>query len=383
MYRAYKFRMYLTDKQKELLNKSFGCSRFIYNYYLNKIKQDKYISSIDNIKDYTNNLKYEYVFLQEVDSILIRKTLFHLDDNLKKYYKNNFGYPKFKSKYDKHSYTTSAVYKTYYNHNYCNIELDLKNKKIKLPKLKWANVRGYRKLEKQEGRIINATISKDTNQKYYVSILVEIPTPTKKVPTNIVGIDLGIKNLITQSDTITYENNKYIKKYEKRIKKIQRELSRKEKRSNNYKKCKEKLGILYTKLRNARKYYIHKITKEITDIYDVIVAEKLTTKKMIMQKELSKEISDVTFSEILRQLEYKSKYKGKTFYQTDTYYPSSQKCSVCGNIDKRYKNLNERVYKCNKCTNTLDRDINASINIMLEGLKMYIKGLSMNNIVVK
>ena len=96
MYRAYKFRIYPTDKQKELLNKSFGCSRFIYNYYLDRIKNNKYISAIENIKDYTNNLKYEYIFLQEVDSILIRKTLFHLDDNLKKYYNNNFGYPKYK-----------------------------------------------------------------------------------------------------------------------------------------------------------------------------------------------------------------------------------------------------------------------------------------------
>ena len=375
MYKAYKFRMYPTNIQKELLNKSFGCSRFVYNYYLNKIKNDKYISSIDNIKDYVNNLKYEYPFLQEVDSIIIRKALFHLDDNLKKYYKNNFGYPKFKSKYDKHSYTTSAVYGKYYGNNYCNIELDLKRRKIKLPKLKWVDIRGYRNIDNIEGKIICATISKDINKKYYVSVVIEIPTAVQKKPTSIVGIDIGIKNLITQSDTITYENNKYIKKYEKRIKRLQKELSRKKKRSNNYNKCKEKLGIIYTKLRNARKYYIHKITKEITERYDLIVTEKLNTKKMIMEKELSKEINDATFSEILRQLEYKSKYKGKIFYQIDPYYPSSQECSICGNIDKKYKDIKERTYECTNCKNTLDRDINASINIMNEGLKMYIKSL--------
>ena len=216
----------------------------------------------------------------------------------------------------------------------------------------------------------------DTNKKYYVSVIVEIPSPTKVEAKSIVGIDIGIKKLITMSDTTTYENNKYIKKYEKRIKKIQKDLSRKQKRSNNYKKCKEKLGVVYTKLKNARKYYIHKITKEITDTYDIIVTEKLNTKKMIMQKELSKEISDATFSEIIKILEYKSKYKGKIFIQIDPYYPSSQKCSICGNIDKKYKNLNEREYKCTKCRNNLDRDINASINIMYEGLKMYMKTLA-------
>lgn len=375
MYRAYKFRIYPTDKQKELLNKSFGCSRFIYNYYLDRIKNNKYISAMENIKDYINNLKYEYIFLQEVDSILIRKTLFHLDDNLKKYYNNNFGYPKYKSKFDKNSYTTSAVYGTYYGHKYCNIKIDLENKKIKLPKLKWVNIRGYRNKKKIEGKIINATISIDTNKKYYVSVIVETLSPIKVEAKSIVGIDIGIKKLITMSDTTTYENNKYIKKYEKRIKKIQKDLSRKQKRSNNYKKCKEKLGVLYTKLKNARKYYIHKITKEITDTYDIIVTEKLNTKKMIMQKELSKEISDATFSEIIKILEYKSKYKGKIFIQIDSYYPSSQKCSICGNIDRKYKNLNEREYKCTKCRNNLDRDINASINIMYEGLKMYMKTL--------
>ena len=280
-----------------------------------------------------------------------------------------------KSKFDKNSYTTSAVYGTYYGHKYCNIKIDLENKKIKLPKLKWVNIKGYRNEKKIDGKIINATISIDTNKKYYVSVIVEIPSPTKVEAKSIVGIDIGIKKLITMSDTTTYENNKYIKKYEKRIKKIQKDLSRKQKRSNNYKKCKEKLGVLYTKLKNARKYYIHKITKEITDTYDIIVTEKLNTKKMIMQKELSKEISDATFSEIIKILEYKSKYKGKIFIQIDPYYPSSQKCSICGNIDRKYKNINEREYKCTKCRNNLDRDINASINIMYEGLKMYMKTL--------
>ena len=120
------------------------------------------------------------------------------------------------------------------------------------------------------------------------------------------------------------------------------------------------------KLKNARKYYIHKITKKITDNYDIIVCEKLKTKEMIMKKELSKNLTDASFNEIIRQLEYKSNWKGKEFYQIDTYYPSSQTCSVCGNIDKKYKSIKERKYICTNCHNELDRDINASVNIMFE-----------------
>lgn len=375
MYRSFKFRLYPDKKQKELLNKSFGCSRFIYNYYLSNIKNNGYKNSYSNISDYVNNLKYEYSFLQEIDSTIVRKTLFHLDDNLKKYYNNCFGYPKYKSKFDKHSYTTSAVYKKYKYKNYCNIELDLVNRKIKLPKLKWIDIRGYRNIKNINGKIVNATISKEKNGKYYVSVVFDMIDIKNNdfIPRSIIGIDLGIKKLLTLSDGITYDNNKYIEKYEKRIKRLQRELSRKVKRSNNYYKCKKKLAILHSKLKNARNYYLHNITKKITDEYDIITCEKLSVQKMLGNKELSKKISDASFNEIIRQLEYKSKYKGKLFYQIDTYYPSSQECHVCGNIDKKYKNLNERIYKCSKCQNTIDRDLNASINIMFEGLKIYMK----------
>ena len=375
MYKSYKFRLYPDKKQEILLNKSFGCSRFVYNHYLSNIKNNGYQNAYSNISDYVNNLKYEYLFLQEVDSTIIRKALFHLDDNMKKYYNNGFGYPKYKSRYDRHSYTTSAVYNSYKNKKYCNIELDLVNRKIKLPKFKWINIRGYRNIKSINGKIVNATISKEKNGKYYVSVVFEMIDIKNNnfIPRNIVGIDLGIKKLLTLSDGITYDNNKYIEKYEKRIKRLQRELSRKVKRSNNYNKCKKKIAILYSKLKNARNYYLHKITKKITDEYDIITCEKLTVQKMLKNHNLSKKISDASFNEIIRQLQYKSKYKNKLFYQVDTYYPSSQECSVCGNIDRKYKSLLERVYKCCKCHNEIDRDLNSSINIMYEGMKLYMK----------
>ena len=145
------------------------------------------------------------------------------------------------------------------------------------------------------------------------------------------------------------------------------------KKSKNYNKCKHQLAVLYSKLKNARNYYLHEITKQITDNHDIIITEKLNVKNMLQNKKLSKNIQDTSFYEIIRQLQYKSKNKGKYFYQIDPYYPSTQTCSVCGNIDLKYKNLNERIYKCCNCNNQIDRDLNASINIMFEGLKIHFK----------
>ena len=372
MYKAYKFRLYPTEEQKIFINKNFGCGRCIFNYYLNDIKENGYKDAYTCIKDYTSKLKYEKPFLQEVDSIMLRKELFSLEDSIKRFYNNGFGYPKFKSKFDKNSYTTSAIYGKYKDKEYCNIELNLETKEIKLPKIKQVKIRGYRKLKSIEGKIISATISREPNGKYYVSVLYKQDNIKEFIiPNTIVGIDLGIKKLLTLSDGTVFENNKYIEKYEKRIKRCQKELARKIKGSKNYYKCKTKLATLYNKLKNARKYYIHKITKKITDNYDIIVCEKLKTKEMIMKKELSKNLTDASFNEIIRQLEYKSNWKGKEFYQIDTYYPSSQTCSVCGNIDKKYKSIKERNYICTNCHNELDRDINASVNIMFEGLKLF------------
>ena len=373
MYKAYKFRLYPNDIQTELINKILGCSRYTYNHYLDKMINNGYTTSYNNIKDFTNTLRYEVPFLQEIDNIIIHKSIYNLGDAFKRNFNQISGYPKFKSKYKRNSYNTPATY----TGSSCNIELDLKSRKLKLPQLDWIKVRGYKNIKTINGKIRNATISKEPTGKYYVSILYEmyekIPGST---PQSIVGIDLGIKKLLTLSDGITYDNNKYIDKYQKRIKRKQRELSRKEKGSKNYYKCKKELAILYSKLANARKYYTHKITKKITDNYDIITCEKLTTKEMIIKgktTKLSSKINDATFSEIIRQLLYKSKFKGKKFYQVSTYYPSSQICNRCNNQDRKYKDLTEREYNCPKCGEKIDRDLNASINIMFEGLKLYIK----------
>lgn len=299
MYIAYKFRLYPSAEQKVLINKNFGCARFVYNYYLTYIKEHKYLNANACINHYVKQLKQEYPFLVEADSILIRKTLFNLENAYKKYFDNQGSYPKYKSKYTKNSYNTSAIYRNYKDKQYCNIEVDLNARRVKLPKLGWLYIRGYRNTKEIKGKIINATISREPNGKYYVSVLYEVPSLNCNyvIPKSIVGLDLGIKKLITLSDSTTFDNNKYILKYEKRIKRLQRSLARKIKGSKNYYKCKNKLAILYSKLKNARNYYLHKITKQITDDYDIITTEKLQTKNMLQNKNLSKTIQDASFSE--------------------------------------------------------------------------------------
>lgn len=364
MYLAYKFRMYPDEIQKKKINSIFDGQRYAYNYYLSEIKEkgNKYANYY--IQDSMNNLKKTNELVAPVRQTYINKIIFRLQDNLKKCKNSKFGFPRYKSYLERNSFTINE-------NDY--IKVNLKTRKIKLPDLGEIKIRGYRDRTSIDGMVRNATVSREKNGKYYVSVLVYLPDVKSIEPSNIVGIDLGIKILATLSDGNIYENNRYIEKYEKRIKRCHKELSRKQKGSNNYYKCRKKLNILYTELSNARKYYLHKITKEITDNYDIITCEKLRTQEMIENTNLSKKISDVEFSEILRQLQYKSKRKGKHFYQASEYYPSSQTCSVCDHIDKKYKNLSERIYECNCCQNVLDRDLNASINIMFEGLKLFMK----------
>ena len=372
-YKTYKFRLYPNSTQRSLINKTFGNYRFIYNYFLSKIRFE-YKTANENYNYYHEYLTKKYSFLNEIDNYTVKKILSNLDKNYKllKYCKENL---KFKDKYHKNSYFISNCNSNNNSVNY--IKLDLKNRKVTIPKLNEIKIRGYKKLLNINGKILSYTISRESNDKYYISILFMINEHASKVKLKmIVGIDLGIKNLLTLSDGKVYENCKYISKYEKRIKTIQLKLSKKVKGSNNYYKYKNKLAILYSKLVNARKHYIHKITTEITDKYDIISCENLHVKNMIMngkKSNLSKSINDACFNEILRQLKYKSELKGKYFFQIDDYYASSQICSRCDNQDKKYKNLNERNYKCRKCNLEIDRDLNASINIMFEGVKMYIK----------
>lgn len=326
--------------------------------------------------DMCNELKElyaEYPWLKEVDSCSLRCAIFNLGDAYKNFFNKRSNYPTFKNRFNRQSYRTNCIKGTYKEKEYSNIQLDLINNKIKLPKLGELRIRGYRNLEAINGNIINATITKETTGKYYVSVVIdEIETVNKKVtPTSIVGIDLGIKDLVITSSGEKYSNPKELMRYEKRIKRIQRKLSRQIKGSRNYLKTKERLSKLHSKIKNSRKHNIIKVVNKLVNENDIIVSEKLNVKKLEKNHNLAKSVNDACFNKICEMLKWKSKTKGKYYYQVDTYYPSSKTCSKCGAKTEITNNLSIRNWTCEKCGAEHDRDINASINIMFEGLRLH------------
>ena len=372
MYKAYKFRLYPNDNQKILINKTFGCTRFIYNHFLNKCKEDKFIKAYDMCKE-LKELVLDYPFLKEVDSMALRCSIFNLEDSYKNYFSKRSAYPSFKNKFSKQSYRTNCITSIYKNKKYSNIKIDIKEKMIKIPKLGLVKIRGYRNLNELTDRIINITIEKEKTNKYYVSVITEKEeeTPKKITPTSIVGIDLGIKDLVVTSDGEKYPNPKEINKREKRLKRMQRKLCRQVKGSNNYNKTKEKIARIHSKIKNSRKHNIITIANKIVKEHDIIVSEKLNVKKMSSNHKLAKNILDAGFNKICELLKWKAKLLGKYYYQVDTYYPSSKICSHCDNKTEITNDLKVRMWECENCGNTNDRDINASINIMFEGIKMH------------
>ena len=359
IYKTYKFRLYPTDEQRILINKTLGCKRFVYNYYLNYLKDNNGINRFDLHKDLPK-LKEENEF--QVDSTVLCSAIDDLCKAFSDYYAKRKGYPKFKNRFSKHSYRTSCIRSRYKEKEYSNIEVDLLTRNIKLPKLG------------KVGKIVNATISRESTNKYYVSVLVEEDILIEKIiPTTIVGIDLGIKDLVVTSDGVKYSNDNILMKYEKRLKRLQRELSRREKGSKNYLKTKEKIARVHSKIKNYRKHYLNDIANEIVDEHDIIVTEDLKVQDMFKDKKkaFNKSLSDAAFSTLRSLIEWKCKIKGKIYYKINTYYPSSQICSYCGYKNSKLKDLSIREYDCPKCGIHNDRDINASLNILFEGLKLH------------
>ena len=372
--KGYIFRLYPNKDQEEIINKTIGSSRFIYNYFLeDKIKEYKETgkskSAYDQIKLIPSLLK-ENPWLKEVDSCALRTSIFHLEDAFQRFYHGS-GYPKFKTKGVRESYKTNNVKSTYKEKEYNSIKLDLKKKTITLPKIKEIKIRGYRNKENILGEIKSAVIKKEAG-KYYVSVLIEeeFIRPTL-VPTSIIGIDLGIKNFIVTSHNETIENS--IKINQKRLVGLQKGLARCKPGSKNRYKMKLKIQRMYQKIRNARKHRIHDITKKLIEENDIIVTENLDVKGMQKNHYIAKGLNENPISEIIRVLKYKANWKNKKLIQIDRYYPSRQICSVCNDQNKGVKDLSIRNWECPVCHTIHDRDFNASVNIMFEGLRKYMK----------
>ena len=373
-YKAYKLRIYPTDLQRELIEKTFGSTRYIYNNFLaerkNKYEESKTkISVYEQLKKLTD-LKKEKEWLREIDSCALQACVYNLDDTFQGFFHGK-GYPKFKAKGVHESFRTNNTLNTYKDKNYESIRIDFKKRIITLPKLKEVKFRGYRKEKEMLGKIKSATISKDVS-KYFVSILVEVPyTNISLKPTSIVGLDLGIKDFIVTSNGEKLKNE--VKINEKRLKGLQKWLSRCKSGSKNRYKVKLKIQRLYLKIRNARKHMVYKLANKIIKENDIIAIENLDVKSMYQVHKIAKHLKNVPISEFIRVLKYKSNWLGKKVIEINKYFPSSQSCNRCGFKNEEVKDLSVRKWTCPRCRLVHDRDINASINIMFEGLKIYMK----------
>ena len=358
MLKAYKYRIYPNKEQELYFAKTFGCTRFIYNQMLaDRIKSYKENKDLDikQIKYPTPaQYKKEYEWLKEVDSLALANAQINLDKAYKNFFRDkSVGFPKFKSKKsNRFSYTTNNQNGTIYiDGNY-----------IKIPKLK-SKIKIV--LHRQfKGLIKSATISKTPSNQYYISILVD--TENIKLPKNEnkIGIDLGLKEFAITSDGEIFSNPKWLRKTEKKLKKAQRSLSRKTKGSNNRNKARLKVAKLHQKIANQRKDFLHKISNYITNENQVIVIEDLKVKNLMQNHNLAKAISEVSWSEFRTMLTYKCKWKGRELIIAPSNYASSQLCSNCGNKSSQTKDLSCRTYVCSVCGMVMDRDINASKNLL-------------------
>lgn len=331
------------------------------NLKINKYKDEKISMSKFDLNNYCNReLKKQYEWLKEVDKWSLTNAIYNMDSAYQKFFKEHAGYPKFKSKRDH-----KKSYKTNFSNN--NIKVSFENSRIKLPKLKWVKAKIHREFI---GKIKSVTISQVPSGKYFVSILVETEHIPMKSTGRMIGIDLGIKDLLITSDGEKFDNIRTTKKYEDKLAKEQRKLSHKVKGSKNWNNQKIKVARIYEKIHNTRIDNLHKISHKLVSENQVIVSEDLSVSNMVKNRNLAKAISDCGWYELTRQISYKSDWNNRQYIKVDRFFASSQMCNCCGYVNKDTKDLSVRKWTCPQCGVIHDRDINAAINILNEGLRL-------------
>lgn len=363
MLKTYVYRIYPNKEQEILITKHFDCTRFIYNWGLEKkityYEQNKKSLSYFDLAKQLTKLKQEkkYSWLYEVSNPALQQSLRHLDNAFTKFFREKKGFPKFKSKKNaRHSYSLPE-----------KVRINFKQQTIILPKFKKPlKIRVDRIFE---GKIKTCTISKTPTNKYFISILVQtndvLPKKPKIEENTAIGIDLGIKDFAILSTGEKIENQKNLAKLIPRLKVLQKRASRKQKGSNNRKKANLRLALLHEKVTNRRNDFLHKLSHRLTHDNQVntLCLETLNVQGMIKNHRLAQAISDVSWSKFNDYLDYKTEWYGKNLIRIGQFEPSSKVCSVCGNINNELK-LSDREWSCKNCHTHHDRDINASKNIL-------------------
>jgi len=369
MEKSYKFRIYPNGEQVAQIQRTFGCCRFSFNHLLSK-RIEAYRESGKTLNYFAlcrelTELKIEYPWLRNVDSSALQSTAQDLDIAYRHFFRRiksggKVGFPKFKSKKNSN--------KSYRAKQCKGATIVAFEKHIKLPKLGKVKTAISKQIQ---GRILNATVSQTPSGKYFVSLCctgVDIPQYQSSGKT--VGLDMGLKELVTTSDGTTYPNYRHISKSENKLAKLQRQLSRKTIGSANRNKARLKVARMQEYIANQRKDALHKLTTELVKEYDVICVEDLAVKNMVKNHKLAKSISDASWGELHRQLKYKCEWQHKSFVKIDRFFASSQVCGGCGLQNPKVKALSVREWTCGECGVSHDRDINAAKNILSEGLRL-------------
>ena len=374
MLRAVKIRLYPNKQQATQINKLLGCCRFVYNQTLaRKINQYKE----HNISENRTTLSYwlfhellkddNFLWLREQNTNVLQQVIMDMLDAYKRFFKQHTGYPKFKTKHDNKQSCRFVRYTISKRNDYTTYQLSLAN--IKNIKFR-CNKKYAQYLQNHHDNIRQATLMKLPCDEYYLSILVDGDLTRKVKETNeVVGIDLGIKDFVITSEGEVFNNLHFKKNETNKITKLQHQLSRKEKGSNNRNKARIKLAKTYKKISDRKQYYLHKVSNSLINENQIICMENLNVKGMIKNHKIAESILEMNFGEFRRILEYKAKWYNRKIVFVDRFYPSSKICSCCG---YKYKDLtlDIREWSCPNCGNHHDRDINAATNILNEGIRL-------------